>query len=1389
MAGLDTNKISNIIGTRIPLWLLNQLEERSRQNTRDNRLGSNGETDNLSFLANKTAWVRLVSSVDITNKSDIIYFQSLTGTSIKNWSDLAKEFVLFGGTSKYLSGNTPLSNSKFFSYTQRAGLGQGGSYGMLGEEEIKRYGYRPMPGISSVNIETLGRLGSLRQATINFKCWDKMQLDIIDALYFKLGFTMFLEWGNTFFYSTTGKNAGKLLSSELYSIDPFKENLTKEEINIQISRNIEASEGNYDGMLGLVTNFNFQYNQDGGYDCSLKLTGLGILSDSTKINNPGTLANLLAEEIELYNNTLTNIDRLLSTDPALASVAQGYNPAAVAAQFESLNAPSTFTNTTVVNEANRQQTIASSPQNAAFSNAATAQNLPSLSTAINLENYIKTNVKYSETLKSYVGGKLIYPSTATLNFDKADISTVTADAGGILIIRNLGVAVPLNEDSLIGATVELNYDRISKVLSDAGIDLKAQNGRGSFVNWSNVSFETGATAEGNFTYKNPNISSVSYEIKLAYDENARSNNPNAVFSIPINEFVDVFTNVLKNNDNNKKGLYSLLKVSVDDSARVSKFTVSFIVPFEKEVEVGGKRTKITVASQVKFIFTDSSFIKAIKIPKFNQIGQKQVVPKEEEPTTGQNASLIQIAKSLSSQSGLELVLRTIQVHALTRALQKTKNKDINKVVYTLSMVDDITDSGKPFYQQIFTNGIFSPHIVDLVNGDIKDDVYTTKTAMNPTDRFRIQAKYGFATELMSGRVDISKFQDLDVKYKELLKAFVVPYDISQEITKGTSTNHPVYISLGLLLMLLNHNCTVYEPKDIKLQTPLVYIDFNPNLNFFLSTKKHLSTNPWVTLIPFEGSFEDYKNLFPSEILEQTDGKYYITPVSGSNEKTPLFNPQEEDALSTQIPSLKFDPNNPCSAYKGRLMNVLINIDYIIDSIKNYTDSDSLNSVYLKPFIEVVLSDINKYLGNFNVLRMSYNDGANTYQIVDDQILPPGVNENLLEPTNQTALPLIGKNNIAKSLYIKTDISSKLANMLAISANTNATEKAMISVDGSPVGFVNTAYRDRYIPRKGELTGSISNGLDSVKTTAMQFNASVSDFYSTINPSQDNVSQASGYYIDRMVKKKNEDFPTRASSPIPLSVNFSIDGVSGFNMGQGFTIPSELIPYTYNARSIQQETGLGPNHINKVGFLVFGLNHSIENNQWTTTIRGNMTYLKYATEFSSSAIQPSQNPPQFRESPYNQYPSVERETPAGLEDKIKIVKTFFEQKGYSPVQISAIIGALIQESNINPKAENKLGAFGIAQWLDRRPKLQQKIAYDTLEVQLAFMIEEFNGSESIAGSKLKAALTLEEAIVAMALYERYKGVTTASTYQDLLTAPETGNRIGYAKYIFNNYNNI
>jgi hypothetical protein len=1286
----DSNKISNILGSKIPQWLINQLDTRSVQGAKDVR-----DNDNVLFIANKTAWIRLVSSIDIINPPDIEYFRRVIGDSIKNKDDLAKQFVLFGGTSKYLREN---------SYQQRAGLGKDGAYGILGTDEIQQFGYKPMPGITSVTIDTQGKLGSLRAATINFKCWDKAQLDIIDALYFKLGFTMFLEWGQTFFYP---QGSNRIQSTELYSIDPFRQNLTKEEIAIQISRNIRQSEGNYDALLGMVTNFNFTYNQDGGYDCTIKLMALGILGDAIKINNPKDLPNILAEEIRRYNNTLIEISN--------------------AQQLQ--------------DEINRKKAEEEAAQRERESQISILRTLN-----------LNINQKDAEPTFSELGRitqAAGYPGSSTVNVNDFDyLRDIKGTRGWSLFLPTFGASIPTETTNELVSSVTLNnslfFDKISvslnfkpnqQTLSAQSIpgttipSVQSQTQRAiqqkNYLEY--IMFFNSTVADRGNQYK-LNISYIGANTKLYYGsiivEFATSNpqlkseilNKQAVYEAAIKELrnksnyeftsivfqtrpvVENFATTPKpfgtvdQNINQAGGRYAVLGLSTEITVEVPGTVLQTEVGVTQTSTVR-KQGDVQVPVKIDIITTDPDLISNITkgnlSPNYLRVQEtisaqnQNQAPTKEDQAAAQEANNTQIQQSLQLQSGLELALRTIQVHALNKAINQTKTPDleIGRKVYKLPIWDerDKTQGGVPFYTQIFSNGIFSKYITELINGSITDI-----DPKNPEDRFKIQSKYGFATELMSGRVTQQDIKGKEVDFKELLSAFVVPYQVNQEIVKGINTNHPVYIPLGLLLMILNHNCTIYDTKDSATQTPLVYIDFNPKLNFFLTNTKHLSTNPFKVLIPFEGSFSDYQELFSQDVL--TTNKVNILPLSGSTSNTPLFNTANQDALSSQIPSIKFGESND-GIYRGRMMNVLLNIDYVIQLVRDYSLKDGTNSIYLKTFLEQIVLDVNKYLGNFSILRLAYNDGGNTFHIVDDQVIPTLPEEIMLEPDNISEIPLVGKNSIAKSLEIKTDVSTKLSNMIAISANSDVEGKSTLSTNGDSFGFVNTSYKDRFIPIKGDVTGSVKSNQDTVKAAAIQFNQTISDFYSKINPSEANVSQATNYYIERMSKVKNNEYPTRASAMIPVSVNFTTDGVSGFTMGQAFTISDQILPYTYNNRIVNQK-GLSKEQVNKVGFVVVGLTNTIENNQWNTAVRANMIFLKYKSDFVGSIKRPITTSAQFGVNVANENVSTPTQNTnfVGSNSQAKKVAEDYLGKQMTDQEWNQLVAATFAEASRNQQEE-------------------------------------------------------------------------------------------------------
>jgi hypothetical protein len=244
----------------------------------------------------------------------------------------------------------------------------------------------------------------------------------------------------------------------------------------------------------------------------------------------------------------------------------------------------------------------------------------------------------------------------------------------------------------------------------------------------------------------------------------------------------------------------------------------------------------------------------------------------------------------------------------------------------------------------------------------------------------------------------------------------------------------------------------------------------------------------------------------------------------------------------------------------------------------------------------------------------------------------------------------------------------------------------------------------------------------------------------------------------------------------------MDGIGGLIIGHLFKIPQDLLPRGYKLDNVG----------GKLLQIVTGISHRVDNGDWTTTIdalnmiasdpRGSLKFSDLLTlnENGTTTLNAT---------------GAAVEEPIATKDfntdNIKTAINTFKTAGYTANQTSAIIGGLLQESGLNPSSGNPNdGPYGIAQWLgDRLKLLKTRNAYNRLDIQLNFIIYEFNNSEAPVGRKLKSADTLEKAVAAFAAYERYKGINngSATTYEEVVAAEETGNRIGYAKSILNRIN--
>jgi hypothetical protein len=225
------------------------------------------DPNTLTWLNANTSWVKLTSAVNI--KQDLA-----TQLKVPAGDYLAKQNVLCGGVLYNIPDKTGKTAGQF---GMRSGISNQGSYGFGG---LDPYGLRPMPGITGMNVSTKNRFGSLRSATITIECHNLKQLEIIEVLYMRPGYSILLEWGNTIYFNNKNQYV-----TNIDTLDIFTQNLSKQNIFENIyKKQIEKSNGNYDAMYGLVKNYSWTTRPDGGYTCTIDLITIGDVVESLKMN-------------------------------------------------------------------------------------------------------------------------------------------------------------------------------------------------------------------------------------------------------------------------------------------------------------------------------------------------------------------------------------------------------------------------------------------------------------------------------------------------------------------------------------------------------------------------------------------------------------------------------------------------------------------------------------------------------------------------------------------------------------------------------------------------------------------------------------------------------------------------------------------------------------------------------------------------------------------------------------------------------------------------------------------------------------------------------------------------------------------------------------------------
>ena len=277
----------------------------------------------MLYTTGKNSWCRMTSFVNYDSPDG-----KLKG------GELSRQYILESGTLFPKPGNTPSNQTGV--YSLRRGVGSSaGSYSnqTFGNNPVDtKLGLRPMPGIVSVDIKSRGAYGSLREATIKFMAHSKAQLEDLEILFMRTGYSVLLEWGWSMYLDTYKENKGSantpsantmpLSSVQIKNfnsptINPYAAGLDAHTLYRQIEFLREKFSGNYNGMYGLIKNFSWTLLENGSYECTTVLISVGDVLDSLKINSTSLPVGLSTDQ--QVKNMQTKFEALFSPLIALNS--------------------------------------------------------------------------------------------------------------------------------------------------------------------------------------------------------------------------------------------------------------------------------------------------------------------------------------------------------------------------------------------------------------------------------------------------------------------------------------------------------------------------------------------------------------------------------------------------------------------------------------------------------------------------------------------------------------------------------------------------------------------------------------------------------------------------------------------------------------------------------------------------------------------------------------------------------------------------------------------------------------------------------------------------------------------------------------------------------------
>ena len=441
-------------------------------------------------------------------------------------------------------------------------------------------------------------------------------------------------------------------------------------------------------------------------------------------------------------------------------------------------------------------------------------------------------------------------------------------------------------------------------------------------------------------------------------------------------------------------------------------------------------------------------------------------------------------------------------------------------------------------------------------------------------------KYGNAWQLLAGYDQTPSLPEIDLS---LYYGYSTITSVNDEDNTKLS-----YITFGHLINLVQHLGIFVEgsknSKGNNTKKPSIYLDYHPENTIISTGVLEASIDPAKCMVPWkinrmdasETSRASFKKYFYPLDIESKTTRSWFTTTEGNDRKNFEISKTENQVNKTY----------PNSSFQGKLFNVLVNLDFAIKTLEGQSNNNEDKSVNLIEYVNAILDGINISLGKVNSFRTFFDDSSHCIRIVDESV----VDKTALKDNLQEIKPF-GIQSIAYDYGFSSKISPKLASQIVISTQQGG-GISDFPEDVLSYQKLNADIEDRFAQEKlpaitPQDTKDEENGQD--KKSLQTLFDHIYNVYNLRNEINLNtISNLTTTYSD--LQSRNNKFWSKTAGTvlIPLEYNLTIDGISGILPYNAFKVPNNRLPKKYKDR---------------VGFAVFSINHELNNNQWTTKLRG------------------------------------------------------------------------------------------------------------------------------------------------------------------------------------------